>query len=119
MEVRTQVLGNIRERLREVRERIRERIGARGRVGERAQIQVGKGALIERARKRASMVTERLQEIRPGIIPKMGEVLSEWYPGKRLVKVISPKTELQETPELSEKPPEKKIKVAEKEGILY
>ena len=109
----------IRERLKEIRERIRQRVGLRSERGGRAQIQVGGGALIERARERVSKAAERVGELKPGIIPKVGEILSEWYPGKRLIKVISPKTEIITTTELTEKPPEKKIPPPPSEGILY
>jgi len=80
------LIPRLRERISEIRERVGLRAGGRG------QIQIGKGALIERSRELVSRGIERIQELRPGIVPKVGEVLSEWYPGKRLIEIVSPKT---------------------------
>jgi hypothetical protein len=85
------LLPRLRERVKEVRERLKF---PRTERGERGQIRIGRGALIERMRKRATEVTERIQELKPGIVPKMGEILSQWYPGKRLVTILTPKTEI-------------------------
>jgi len=100
------IFPKLRERVKEIRERIRiPRL--RGEAGTRGEIPVGKGALIERARKRAVEVTERLQEVKPGLIPRFGEILSEWYPGKRLVTVLTPKTEIVKPGELIHQEAEK------------
>ena len=111
----TGILPKFRERVGE----LRKRIGERRILGERAQIQIGKGALIERARKRLTQTTERIQELKPGIIPKMGQLLSEWYPGKRLVEVITPKTELVKPGELTMTPAKEEVKPPAKTGMHY
>jgi len=111
------VLPKVRERIKEVREKVKLP-ALRGKRGERAEIKIGKGALIERMRERATRVTETIQEVKPGIIPKIGSILSEWYPGKRLVTVVTPKTEIVRTGEYVQKEAEK-VKTPEKEGSHY
>jgi tetrahydromethanopterin S-methyltransferase subunit G len=110
------VLPKLRERLKEVREKIKlpraERAG-------RGRVQIGRGALIERLRKRATEVTERVQEFKPGIVPRIGEVLSAWYPGKRLVTILTPKTELVRPGELIQQEAKEKVKPPEGEGRHY
>jgi hypothetical protein len=111
------ILPKVRERIKETREKLK-RPGLLGESGSRAQLRIGKGAVIERFRERTAKVTERVQEVKPGIIPKIGEVLSQWYPGKRLVTIVTPKTEIVRTGEYVQKEAEK-VKAPEKEGSHY
>jgi hypothetical protein len=111
------VFPKLRERLKEAREKVKLPT-LRGERGERAEIKIGKGALIERVRERATRATETIQEVKPGVIPKIGSILSEWYPGKRLVTVVTPKTEIVRTGEYVQKEAEK-VKAPETEGSHY
>jgi len=72
-------------KVQELRNRVMERVAqVRGRVGMRGmagqQVMVGKGALIEQARRRADEIARRLAERRPGIIP----MVKEFKPGQRV-----------------------------------
>jgi hypothetical protein len=115
------VFPKIRERIKEAREKVKlpalrgEKAAPLG-GGIRAQI--GKGKLIERMRERATRVTERIEEVKPGIVPRIGEILSEWYPGKRIVTVVTPKTEIVRAGEYVQKEAEK-VKPPEREGSHY
>ena len=110
------VLPKLRERLKEVRERLPRLRGEKA----RAEIQIGKGALIEKLRERATRTTERIQEIKPGIVPKIGEILSQWYPGKRLVTVVTPKTEIVRPGEITLTEPRERYEPRkEEEGMHY
>jgi hypothetical protein len=111
------ILPKVRERIKETREKLK-RPGLLGEAGSRTQLRVGKGALIERFRERTTKATERVQELKPGIVPRIGEVLSQWYPGKRLVTVVTPKTEIVRTGEYVQKEAEK-VKTPETEGSHY
>ena len=105
------------ERLRERVEGLRRRI--RGQAGVRSQIQLGKGALIERGREIITKTTERIQELKPGIVPKIGQVLSEWYPGKRLVQVVTPKTQVVRPGEITQTPAKEEFKEPQRIGAHY
>jgi len=105
------ILPKIKERIEAIR-KLRPK-------AERAEVRIGKGALIERVRKRAVEATEKIQEAKPGIIPKIGEVLSQWYPGKRLVTIITPKTEIVKPGEYVQKEAEKTYRPPEREGVHY
>jgi len=104
--------------LKRVRERIRE-IRVRRPLAERGQIQIGKGALIDKAREKISTVTGKVAELRPGILSKFGEILSEWYPGKRLTQVLTPKTQIKVTEEFVKRPPKPVPPAPTREGFHY
>jgi len=83
-------------------ERIRERVGmVRERIrGQRGQIEIGKGALISKAKEKAQNITKKALELRPGILPKAAEKLKVWYPGKRITEILA-KPQLKTTVELT------------------
>ena len=113
------LLPKFRERVEEIRERIKRRELLRGqRSAARGQVKVGGGALIERGREVAEKVTKRVQEVKPGIVPKVGEILSEWYPGKRLMTIITPKGEVIKPGEYIQATAEK-VTEPVREGVHY
>ena len=62
--------GRVRDKIRSIISRIRERIRGQVNFG---QIQVGKGALIQEAKSKLTNITAKVQELRPGILPKVAE----------------------------------------------
>lgn len=111
MAERFQPLKRIRERIEEFR--------YRRPLAERGQIQIGKGALIERGKQMVERVTTKIAELRPGILPKFGEILSEWYPGKRLTQVLTPKTQIKVAEEFVMKKPKELPPSPGKVGVHY
>jgi len=111
------ILPRIRERLEELRERIRRPRAERG--VERGEIEVGAGRLIEVGKKRVTKVVERAKELRPGVIPKVAEIVAEWYPGKRLMRVITPKTEIVKPGEITYKEAEEEYPIKKERGVHY
>ena len=64
-------------------EQARARVRTRGIAGQ--QMRLGGGALVEQARRKADMVSRRMAERKPGVIPmvkefKPGERLRQFYP---------------------------------------
>lgn len=104
--------------LKRVRERIAE-IKYRRPLMERGQIQIGKGALIDKAKQVTEKVTTKISELRPGILPKVGEILSEWYPGKRLTQILTPKGQIKVTEEFVKRPPKELPPAPTREGFHY
>lgn len=110
------VLERIRERVEEIRMR-------RGVFGERGQIQIGGGALIEKGKEIVNKVTAKVQEVRPGIIPKIGQILAEWYPGKRLTQILTGtpggRAEIQTLEEYTRRPAKRPEKPPKHVAIHY
>jgi len=77
-----EVTGRIRDRIRQIRERVRERIPLGGQIS--PQVQVGGGALVSMARDKISMISAKVQELRPGILPKV----AEYKPGTLVTTVL-------------------------------
>lgn len=101
--------------LERIRERVKLPLG--GSFG-RGQIQVGKGALISKAKERTTTAIEKVKELRPGILPKAVEKLSVWYPGKRLAEVLA-KPQLKITTDFTSAPAPKVVGKPEKTWIHY
>jgi len=110
------LIDRVTERIREGRERIRERLEAfregRGLRGEVAPLR-------ERVKKRLSEITERIEARKPGIIPRMQTLFKDWYPGSRLVKVITPKTQIVKPGELTLTEAKEKVKRPIRKGMHY
>jgi len=77
-----EITGRLRDRIREIRERIRERIPFRSQMS--SQIRIGGGELISMAREKISTVSAKVQELRPGILPKV----AEYKPGTIITTVL-------------------------------
>lgn len=74
-----EVRGRARSKIEQLRGRVMTR-GGGGFLSQRSQVMVGKGALVEQARRRANQVSRRLMERKPGIIP----MVKEFKPGQRV-----------------------------------
>ena len=78
---------NLKNRVKEMRENIQKR-----RSGGKTQL-IGGGKLIEKGRERVAKITEKIEARKPGILGQRTQILGTWYPGKRLVEVLTPKVE--------------------------
>jgi uncharacterized coiled-coil protein SlyX len=90
------LIETLRRRLEELRERLRVPV-----IRGQSEIVIGKGAMIERARKTLDEITARVKERKPAIIPAVTEAISKWKPGAR-IKEILPAAGGTETPSQSE-----------------
>jgi len=81
-EITGPVIRRIRDRIREIRERIRERIPFRGQMG--SQIKIGGGELMSIAQEKISTISAKVQELRPGILPKV----AEYKPGTLVTTIL-------------------------------
>ena len=77
----------IKEKVKEVRQNVQKR-----RSGGGTQI-LGGGKVVEKVRERTARISEKIQERKPGILGQRAQILGTWYPGKRLVEVLTPKVE--------------------------
>jgi len=84
-------LERLKNRAQEFRKRLEER--RKGGRGQLIQGKLGGGKLIERVRERSAKFSEKVQEFKPGLLSGKAKILGEWYPGKRLVNVLTPKVE--------------------------
>lgn len=79
-----QIAPKLRERLREARERVTERrfLGQASNPArtEQGQVQVGGGALLSRGRNVSQKAIDKIEELRPGVLPKVTERIERVKP---------------------------------------
>lgn len=88
-----QPAGMVRQRLEEMRSRVRERLRAvrpgsvSGEVVGPAGI-IGGGRVLETVREQVNVVTARFKERKPMIVPKVTEAIAQWRPGARVKELM-------------------------------
>jgi len=110
------IVDRVRERVEARRARIRERIKA-FREGRRLRGEII--PLRESEWKRLAEITERIEARKPGLIPRMDAILKDWYPGSRLVRIFTPKTQIVRPGELTLTEAEEEVRRPIRKGAHY
>jgi len=85
-------IGNVRQKVRERVEEVRQRVRGQGTSGQLLQGvlpgKIGGGKLIETVQTRLNKITARAKERKPGVVPMVTEAIQKWQPGSRVKEVL-------------------------------
>ena len=76
--------NRVQSRVSEIRTTLRTKIPMLQRLGVSPQIEIGQGKLVERVKTKINEIGTKVQELRPGILPKVVEM----KPGSMLTKML-------------------------------